>query len=138
MRVRMLATLATVPLLAACASTGSGGPSGAQASATTRPVVRQPVTRSARDPQIHMVPGLEGVIGATQGQLVQRFGTPRLDVWEGDARKLQYTGSACILDVFLYPTSQSRDPIATYVDARRSSDGKEVDKVACARALDRR
>ena len=82
-----------------------------------------------------MLPGLEGVIGATASQLVGQFGEARLDVWEDDARKLQFTGTACVLDVYLYPTSRSREPIATYVDARRGSDAVAVDRAACVKAL---
>lgn len=85
-----------------------------------------------------MVAGLEGVIGSNQGQLVRMFGPPRLDVWEGDARKLQFTGNACVLDIFLYPSASSRDPHATYVDARRASDGQDVDRAACVNALKKR
>jgi hypothetical protein len=55
-------------------------------------------------------------------------------VWEGDARKLQFSGSPCILDVYLYPGAQGREPQATYVDARRS-DGRDVDRAACVQAL---
>ena len=81
-----------------------------------------------------MEPGLEGIIGASRAQIVGQFGSPRLDVWEGDARKLQFTGTPCILDIYLYPTKQSSEPRATYVDARRR-DGRDVSKAACARAL---
>lgn len=91
--------------------------------------------RTPGDPQFHMAPGLEGVIGATAAQLFRQFGKARLDVWEGDARKLQFTGTACVLDIYLYPTSQSREPLATYVDARRSSDAMAVDRAACVKAL---
>ncbi len=84
-----------------------------------------------------MEPGLEGVIGGTQTQLIRQFGNPRLDVWEDDARKLQFSGTSCILDVYLYPTKSSRDPLATYVEARRTSDGRDVDKAACVRELKR-
>jgi len=84
-----------------------------------------------------MIPGLEGVIGADAADLTRQFGPARLDVWEGDARKLQFSGQACILDIYLYPTSRSREPLATFVDARRASDGRDVDRVACARALKR-
>lgn len=82
-----------------------------------------------------MAPGLEGVIGATAAQLVRQFGEARLDVWEGDARKLQFSGTACVLDIYLYPTSQSREPIAAYVDARRGSDAMPVDRAACVKAM---
>ncbi|MBW8785081.1 MAG: hypothetical protein JF593_10670, partial [Novosphingobium sp.] len=64
-----------------------------------------------------------------------QFGEARLDVWEGDARKLQFTGVPCVLDVYLYPVAPGREPQATYVDARRPSDGKDVDRAACIAAL---
>ena len=70
--------------------------------------------------------------------LTRQFGTPRLDVWEGDARKLQFSGTACILDIYLYPSARGREPQATYVDARRASDGMDVDRADCVSALRRR
>lgn len=91
-----------------------------------------------RDPRIQSAPGLETVIGANRKQLMDQFGEPRLDVWEGDARKLQFTGTSCVLDIYLYPTASSREPIATFVDARRSSDGQDVDRAACAVSLRQR
>jgi hypothetical protein len=81
------------------------------------------------------MPGLEGVIGADTAALERSFGTPRLDVWEGDARKLQFSGEACVLDVYLYPPRAGAEPTATYVDARRASDGLDVDRAACVAAL---
>lgn len=85
-----------------------------------------------------MMPGLEGVIGANVNELTRQFGTPRLDVWEGDARKLQFSGTACVLDIYLYPSAGGREPQATYVDARRASDGIDVDRAACVSALKKR
>ena len=81
------------------------------------------------------VPGLEGVIGATSAELSRQFGAPRLDVWEGDARKLQFAGSACVLDIFLYPAAPGREPQASHTEARRASDGRDVDRAACVSAL---
>ena len=81
------------------------------------------------------LPGIDGVIGATAADLTRQFGKPRLEVWEGDARKLQFSGTPCILDVFLYPGAAGREPQATYVDARRASDGQDVDRAACIAAL---
>lgn len=83
------------------------------------------------------LPGLSGIIGADRSGLLARFGQPRLDVVEGDVRKLQFVGTACVLDVFLYPPAPGAEPRATYVDARRSSDGLDVDRAACAAALQR-
>ncbi len=79
--------------------------------------------------------GLEDVIGADTAGLQRLFGKPRLDVWEGDARKLQFSGEACVLDVYLYPPRPGASPTSTYVDARRSSDGLDVDRAACVKAL---
>lgn len=124
--------------LAACA-TSPGGVVSTQGrtSSTKVPSVRQPSRATPRDPRFQSIPGLESVIGASQKELVHQFGEPRLAVWEGDARKLQFTGSACVLDIYLYPTSNSREPLATFVDARRASDGQDVDRAACVAALRR-
>lgn len=81
------------------------------------------------------LPGLEGVIGADGAALTRQFGTPRLDVIEGDARKLQFSGRACVLDIYLYPPQPGAAPRASYVDARRTSDGRDVDRAACVAAL---
>lgn len=79
--------------------------------------------------------GLEGIIGADKATLERSFGTARLDVWEGDARKLQFGGEACVLDIYLYPLRPGAQPTATYLDARRASDGLDVDRAACVKAL---
>lgn len=101
----------------------------------TRPVT--PPAAGFRAPQIQRLPGLESVIEQNAASLARQFGQPRLEVREGDARKLQFAGSACVLDVFLYPLRQGGEPVATYVEARRASDGQEVDRAACAQALRR-
>jgi hypothetical protein len=80
-------------------------------------------------------PGLEGVVGARAQDLIDQFGPARIDVWEGDARKLQFTGQPCVLDIYLYPAAPGREPEATYVEARRASDGQDVDRAACVSAL---
>jgi hypothetical protein len=79
-------------------------------------------------------PGLEGVIGADADALTRQFGAPRLDVQDGDARKLQWSGVACVLDAYLYPPESGGRAAATYVDARRG-DGRDVDRAACVTAL---
>ena len=83
---------------------------------------------------IQVLPGLEGVIGADAEALSRQFGAPRLDVRDGDARKLQWSGTPCVLDAYLYPPDGGGRPIATYVDARRG-DGRDVDRAACVAAL---
>jgi hypothetical protein len=85
-------------------------------------------------PHVLVLPGLEGVIGADADALTRQFGTPRLDVREGDARKLQWSAAPCVLDAYLYPPDAGGRPVATFVDARRG-DGRDVDRVACVVAL---
>jgi hypothetical protein len=100
--------------------------------------MRPPVQQHVPAPRPLTAPGLEGVIGSSQAELVRQFGAPRLEVWEGDARKLQFSGAACVLDVYLYPSATGREPQASYVDARRASDGKDVDRATCISALRQR
>lgn len=139
MRREILTVLALAPLLAACG--GSGAPvksAGAAPPQRQRTAYLQGVRTPTKAPptaRVLNLPGLESVIGSTAADLRRQFGTPRLDVIEGDARKLQFSGGACVLDVFLYPPAAGREPQATYLDARRASDGKDVDRVGCVTAL---
>ncbi len=96
-----------------------------------------PSTGAFRAPKVMNLPGLEGVIGKNATALANIFGPPRLEVKEGDAMKLQFTGSACVLDIYLYPLRPGAEPSATYVAARRSSDSLDVDRAACVAALRR-
>ena len=132
---KTLIALALAPALAACA-----GGTATQSPATTQPRPRTvaPVRTAPPPPRVLAAPGLEGVIGASRDALIRQFGSPRLDVWEGDARKLQFSASACVLDVYLYPPAAGREPEATYVDARRASDGQDVDRASCVAALKKR
>ncbi|PKP90329.1 MAG: hypothetical protein CVT76_09985, partial [Alphaproteobacteria bacterium HGW-Alphaproteobacteria-15] len=68
----------------------------------------------------------------------RRFGAPRIDLAEGDARKLQFAGPSCVLDIFLYPLSAGAEPTATHVDARLRQGGAAVDQGACIRELETR
>ncbi|MGB7373598.1 hypothetical protein [Pontixanthobacter sp.] len=142
--------LALLPLLGACAATavppqstqpgassGSANRPSLPRSATPPPTMPAPSSGDFRAPRIMNVPGLEGVIGADSNALQQMFGTPRLNVAEGDARKLQFSGEACVLDIYLYPLREGAQPTATYVDARRASDGLDVDRASCVTALKR-
>lgn len=142
MRRKALAALVLIPFLAACASTSSGNvqSSGTSVSKprTSPGSVRAPSRYKPRTPQIQSLPGVDGVIGSTTAELTRQFGPAQLEVWEGDARKLQFSGEACVLDVYLYPPEQGREPQASYVDARRPADGQDVDRAACIAALRKR
>lgn len=80
-------------------------------------------------------PGLDSVIGARAGTLLAAFGTPRIDLKEGDVRKLQFAGVPCVLDIYLYPPDGGGEQVATHVEARRASDGQDVDRGQCVQAL---
>ena len=96
-----------------------------------------PPVEGFRTPTVHRIAGLEWLIERDARSLFATLGTPRLDVAEGDMRKLQFASDACVLDVFLYPMRPGAEPVATYVEARRASDGAEVDRTSCAQALRR-
>ena len=132
--IRQVWPLALLALLAACGGEGAVKGPGTVAPPVKRVTPRAPQRHAPPPPQVHALP-VPGVIGATNAELVSQFGAPRLDVWEGDARKLQYAGPACVLDIYLYPAAPGREPQATYVDARRASDGQDVDRTACIAAL---
>lgn len=129
--------LALSLLLAACGSSGAVKSTPAKTAVKDRVAIRTPATVPPPRARVQAAPGLEGVIGATPDDLIREFGPARLDVWEGDARKLQFVGQPCVLDIYLYPLTkgQGQDPQATYVEARRASDGQDVDRAACIAAL---
>lgn len=144
MQLRATLALMLVPLLAACgASTATHGPPVQPRPPAPSPgfTPHVPPTEPShprpgfRSPRIMHLPGLEAVIGSDAGDLTRLFGPPRLDVREGDARKLQFGGKPCVLDVYLYPDAPGATPRASYVDARRASDGRDVDRASCVAAL---
>lgn len=139
---RLAGAMALIVTLAACtAIPPASGPSArVPPLAAPAPVQIPPPLPSEgfRAPQLQQVPGLEWLYRQNARALTAALGNPRLDVAEGDMRKLQFSSSACVLDVFLYPLGPGADPVATHVEARRASDGQEVDRRACAEALRRR
>ncbi len=138
----MIALLAMAASLSACVSTPKTIPGAQRPVTSTRPPPQQPVrpapsTGAFIAPKVMNAPGLEGVIGRDATALANLFGAPRLEVKEGDAFKLQFSGSACVLDIYLYPLQPGGQPSATHVEARRASDSADVDRAACVRALRR-
>ncbi len=119
-------------------STGVAKPAPVVLRPSRLPAVRQPVRSPLPPIQAQVLPGLESVIGATSAELIRQFGPARLDMTEGDARKLQFANAACVLDVYLYPGSTGREPQASYVDARSASDGKDIERGTCIAALRQR
>lgn len=74
------------------------------------------------------------LIGRPANTALGLFGRPRLDVAEGAARKLQFGGTTCILDVYYYASRQGADALATHVDAR-TPDGRDANVPSCIDAL---
>lgn len=128
-RFRMAAPLSMI-LLAGCV----GGPAVPLPSAGTRPAAS--AAEPMRAPRTMQGPGLDGVIGARAPTLTARFGEPRIDLVEGDARKLQFAGGQCVLDIYLYPRRQGAAPVATHVEARLRQGGTRTRPEACMRAIE--
>jgi hypothetical protein len=145
--MRLIAALLASMALAACATSAPAPQPGPQtAPPPMRPPLAAPVPPTApppppvagfRTPEIMRGPGLDGVVRERAPSLVRQFGQPRLDVAEGDMRKLQFASEACVLDIYLYPLRPGAEPESTWLEARRSSDGAEVDLLACMQALRR-
>ncbi len=91
-----------------------------------------------RVPEVMQAAGLESVIGAQAASLTRRLGEPRLDLFEGDVRKLQFAGRACVMDVYLYPLQPGAEPVATHVEARLREGGAPVDRGQCLNEIARR
>jgi hypothetical protein len=127
--IRPLAGCALALLVAACASApASKRPVAAGTSGST--IIRLPEVMAAN--------GLESVIGAPAGALTRRLGEPRLDLVEGDVRKLQFSGQACVMDIYLYPMQPGAEPVAAHVEARLREGGAAVDRGQCLSEIARR
>lgn len=93
-----------------------------------------PVPSARPTPSTAPMPAnLAAIQGATAPRLIARFGKPQLDVSEGTARKLQFSGPICVLDTYLYPQTRG-EPVVTHVDARQR-DGRPIDEASCVAAL---
>ncbi len=144
--VRFALPLLLAAALAGCATPPPAPAPGPPPAPVSVPVVQPlPGQRQPEDvappapgfipPEVMRGPGLDGVIREGPNHLIRQFGQPRLDVTEGDARKLQFAGTPCVLDVFLYPLRPGGEPQSTWAEARRASDGAAVDLLACMQAL---
>jgi hypothetical protein len=75
------------------------------------------------------------LIGLTAAELVQRLGSPALQIREGQSLKLQFRSAGCILDAYLYrPASGQGLERVAHVDARLRS-GADTNQSACIAAL---
>ena len=74
------------------------------------------------------------LIGLTANDLVSRFGKPALQIREGNSFKIQYRGSRCVLDAFLYPSGGAQHRV-THVEARTTA-GVDTHQSDCIRSLE--
>jgi hypothetical protein len=124
--IRIVGLLASVGALSACSQSVAPRPASAG-------VVPATMSRTAA-----LTPAAnDRVIGKDARGLVSLFGAADLDVFEADARKLQFGTSSCIMDAYLYPPAKGREPVVTYIEARQP-DGKDADKASCIAALMKR
>jgi hypothetical protein len=107
------------------------------AGCTPTPGVQQPAPPpSSRPPVTIRLPQEHGtLIGLTAAELVQRLGSPALQIREGQSLKLQFRGAGCILDAYLYRavSGQGLERVA-HVDARLRS-GADTNQNSCIAAL---
>ncbi|MDB5667350.1 MAG: hypothetical protein JWL74_300 [Alphaproteobacteria bacterium] len=118
-----LAVAGMLALLAGCVAPGRPTP----------PVTERPGPQAGHpvaDPD-------DPLMGRTASGLIGLFGRPALDVQEGAARKLQFSGASCVLDLYLYAQRRGGEPVSTHADARLP-DGRDADRDACAASLSSR
>ena len=116
-------------LLAAFALSGCGG-------AIIPPPASAGYTPATPRPQQQATPQqrVAGVIGVEASALIRSLGEPRLDIRDPAARKLQFSDGRCVLDAYLYPPRERREPVVTFAEAR-TSDGASMDVGTCANQL---
>ena len=108
------------------------GGCGAEMIPEARPAAYVPVPAAAPAPA---PASAVAVKGQTASRLIAQFGQPALDMREGPARKLQFAGSVCVLDTYLYPPSNGRgEPVVSYMETRQR-DGGPTDPASCVAAL---
>ena len=110
---------AAVPLLAIAACARVPEPE-----VPSAPIVQQPQQPRESGP----------LIGLTANDLVTRLGKPALQIREGNSFKIQYRGSRCVLDAFLYPSSGAQHRV-THVEARTPA-GIDTHQADCIRSLE--
>ncbi|MCL9998982.1 MAG: hypothetical protein NBV68_06345 [Erythrobacter sp.] len=139
-RAQLLTAALLAMALAGCA--GGASPARKPSAAAPRPGFRPAAPATPRStivvvPEVMAPAGLAGVIGSPAAALTSRFGSPRIDLAEGDARKLQFAGTTCVLDIYLYPVAAA-EPTATHVAARLRQGGAPADPGDCLREVEQR
>jgi hypothetical protein len=91
-----------------------------------------PTIRSAAPPAVLNPdpPGLVQILRKPESTITALLGKPSMARTEGPARQLQFVRPPCVFDVFLYPTPDSAQPIASTAVAR-APDGTAMDAGRC-------
>lgn len=131
MRRAVLTAALLATALAGCAGSGGGNRAGVPRPGFRPAAPATPRSSIVKVPEVMAPAGLSGVIGSPAAALTTRFGSPRIDLSEGDARKLQFAGQTCVLDIYLYPVAAAAEPTATHVEARLRLGGAPADPGAC-------
>ena len=114
--MRRILALSLTLLVAACATRP-------EQPATQQPVPVQPQAQEQGS-----------LVGLTAQELVGRYGSPALQIREGNSLKLQFRGRRCIMDAYLYPSGGSGTLKVTHVDTRQPTGG-DIDQAACIFSL---
>jgi hypothetical protein len=133
----MIRPVSLILPLAALALAGCGG-TVVPSSAGTRGAGQRPAPNVYRGATLPRAGDATAgtIAGADARALVRLFGDARLDLTEGQARKMQFSNSRCVLDAYLYPPRAGGDAVVTHVDAR-TPEGADMDRDACVAALRR-
>lgn len=115
-------------MLSACATTPEVPPARAPAAVPDG---------AFRAPNVMRGLGAESVIGEGASSLTRRFGAARIDLVEGDARKLQFASETCVLDIYLYPMNAGTAPVATHVETRLRQGGGPIERADCIAQVER-
>lgn len=91
MRLTFVATALAGLTLAACTTEGGAGPGGGAGASAGGLAMAPGGLASAKD-----------LVGRSEGDVRSTLGTPGFTRTDGPAQVWQYSGSSCLLDVFLY------------------------------------
>jgi hypothetical protein len=134
----MIRSLSFALPVVALALAGCGGTVVPPSSAGTRSAGQRPAPNAYRGATLPTGSAATAgaIVGADARSLTQMFGAARLDMTEGLARKMQFTGNRCVLDAYLYPPRQGAEAVVTHVDAR-TPQGVDMDRDQCIATLRR-
>jgi len=100
------------------------------AACATRPTTTAPAPEQPREEP------RGGLVGMTTEELIRLFGTPALQIREGESLKLQFRNPQCVLDAYLYPGKNAAYHVS-HVDTRTRA-LTDIDQAACVSSLEAR